>query len=158
MAADPTFATDAAHRWFAIATNNTVWDWLESNDHGAATDPIIHVAHASYFHWDSAGTDVHRARAASLVANVHATLGNAAIAAAMASECLRLLDSAGQDAADWDHAFALDSVARASAAAHDPDAAKHKARARAVGDAITDPDDKAVFDAWFASGNWHGLA
>ncbi len=155
--AEPTFDTEAAHRWFAAATNNAVWDWLDAHEQGAASDPIIHAAHASYFHWNNVGSAIQKARAASLVANVHATLGNAEIAAGLANECQALLDAAGDEAADWDLAFGLDSMARAAAAGGDDDAAAHKARARAAGDAIADDQDKAVFDDWFSRGNWHGV-
>ena len=150
--ADPSLDTAAAHRWFAIETNNAVWAWLEAlptASTASPADPILHAAHASYFHWSQIGTVINQARAASLVANVHATLGSSSLATAFANECFELLDQAGDDATDWDLAFAHDSLARAYAASGRADAADQHARARAAGDAIADPEDKAVFDDWF---------
>ncbi len=155
---DPSFDVSVAGRWFAVETNNATWDWLYANTSGDPADPIVHVAHASYHHWSSVGTTINMARAASLLANVHATLGNARMALAFAQVCLEQTDAAGEDAKDWDLAFAQDSLARALAAGADLGAAEQKQIARAAGDAISDPGDKEVFDEWFAQGNWHNLS
>jgi len=147
--ADPTFDVDTAHRWFAMDLNNATWTWLETHTEASATDPAIHAAHASYHHWRQVGGVINNARAASLVANVHAACGNGSIALALAHECFDLLDQAGDDATDWDLAFAHDSLWRALAALDDPGAQAQRATARRHGDAIADPASKQVFDDWF---------
>lgn len=146
---EPAFDVATAHRWFAVEANNAVWGWLESGATADPTDPIVHAAHASCHHWLHAGTAIHHARAASLLANVHAAVGNGAAALTYAGECAQLLVRAGTDATDWDAAFAADSLARALRTAGDPTAADHRAKARAAGDAIVDPGDKQVFNDWF---------
>ena len=151
---EPSFDVAAASRWFAIESNNATWDWLYANTSAERTDPIIHVAHTSYHHWSAIGTTINEARAASLLANVHAACGNGELAVALAQRCLALTEDAGDEAKDWDIAFAQDSLARALAAVGDPGAAAQKVSARAAGDAISDPDDKAVFDEWHAQGPW----
>ena len=98
--AEPDFDLDVAHRWFATRLNNATWVWLDENEQGSSTDPIIHAAHASYHHWRQIGTTINHARAASLVANVHAACGNGAMAHALAVECLELIEQAGDDATD----------------------------------------------------------
>jgi hypothetical protein len=148
---------DEATRWFASRYNNATWDWLEATtsvDGLAPTDPIIHTAHASFQHWSEVGTTLHLARAASLVANVHATVGNTALAKAFAADCARLLDEAGDAATDWDRAFCDDSMARALAATGDPGAEAARHQARATGDAIANPKDKATFDSWYEIWPW----
>lgn len=95
---------------------------------------------------------INQARAASLVANVHSTVGNAGLALAMAHQCIALTEEAGSEAQDWDVAFAQDSLARALAAAGDPGAAEQRAAARRAGDDIDDAEDKQVFDEWFDRG------
>ena len=154
--ASPDFDVATAQRWFAIELNNATWDWLDANQTGAPTDPIVHVAHASLHHWRDVGTVINQARAMVLVANVHACLGHGDIAAVSAEECMRLTLEAA-DAADWDRAFAHDVLARVAALTGDPAAAERKAEARHAGDAIVDPGSKEVFDAWHSGGNWHGL-
>lgn len=147
--AEPSFDVAAADRWFAIEANNETWNWLYANETGDRVDPIIHVAHASLYHWRRIGGVINAARAASLVANVHSTVGNADLAIAFAQQCLDLTEEAGEEAQDWDIAFAQDSLARALAAAGDPGAADQRELARLAGDAIADPADKEVFDEWF---------
>ncbi len=147
--AEPSFDIAAADRWFAIETNNETWDWLYSDTTAGPADPIVHGAHASFYHWQRVGGTINAARAASLVANVHSRLGNGDLALALARRCLELTDQAGDEAQDWDVAFAQDSLARALAAAGDPSADEQRRVARRAGDAIADAADKEVFDEWF---------
>jgi hypothetical protein len=149
---DPIFDVEDAARWFAIRYNNATWDWLEAVDDRSnltPTDPIIHIAHAAFQHWTESGTTINRARAACLLANVHATLGNASLASGLAGECLQLVDDAGSLATDWDLAFAHDSWARALASADAPQTTMARSHARTLGDAIADSANRDVFDAWF---------
>ena len=45
-----------AHRWFAIEFNNQAWDLVEKVNRTAdETQQMIHAAHASILHWQSAG-------------------------------------------------------------------------------------------------------
>ena len=148
---NPPIDVEKAHKWFAIECNNQAWDLLESTERTCEDDErLIHTAHASCFHWLNAGKEIHHARAESLVANAHAAIGSGESALRHAKRCLELTEAKPEGVADWDLAFALDAMARASAAAGDEaGAAENRKKAREAGDAIADPEDKKFFDASF---------
>ncbi len=59
---------------------------------------------------------------------------------------------------DFDHAFAFESIARANAlAGNNEAAAKYRRLAAEAGEAIRDPEDKAIFVSDFNGGNWYGV-
>ncbi|MFT5470285.1 MAG: hypothetical protein ACI8UO_005412 [Verrucomicrobiales bacterium] len=147
----PPIDVEKAHKWFAIECNNQAWDLLESTERTSKeNERLIHTAHASCFHWLNAGKAIHHARAESLVANAHSAAGSGESALRHAKRCLELIEAKPEGVADWDLAFALDGLARASAAAGDETAAaENRKKAREAGDAIADAEDRKFFDAWF---------
>jgi hypothetical protein len=146
----PPFELAVAHRWFAIECNNDAWSLLEAAALSAAeSERMIHQAHAACHHWLQVGTVLHHARAQNLLANAYAAAGRAEPALHHARRTQELLKEAADAAADWDWAFAHDALARAHAVAGDVSAAAFRAEARAAGDRIADPEDKAAFDQWF---------
>lgn len=144
--------TEKIHRWFAVECNNRAWDLLENQRTPEQNIELLHVAHASAHHWAMGGDQLNRARAECVVANAHAALGDGAAALRHAHICIDLNTAAADTCTDWDRAFAADALARATAASGDTEtAAKLKAAARELGDAIAGDGDKQVFDAWFAT-------
>jgi hypothetical protein len=105
---------------------------------------MLNAAHASAFHWAKVGTELHHARARMLLARVHASLGHGDQAINYAQQSNDYLLS--HDPPDWEVAFAHAVLAHAAFAAGDD--ALHRAeyaKAREVGDAIADPEDKDIF-------------
>ena len=155
MQNEPEFDIAQAQRWFAVQLNNSTWAWLENAE--AESDPsILHAAHASCYHWSHAGDALNVARALYFIANVEARLKLSEAALQSAHRCLALLADCS-NSADWDHAFGVDALARAQAAAGQQAEAKAtRARARGLGDQIVDPQDKEIFDRWFQTAAWPG--
>ena len=154
------FDVAKVHRWFAVELNNRAWDLLES---GKWTDEeaevMLHGAHASCYHWLQIGRVENHARALCLIANVYAALGLGSDALRHAQHCVGLVEENADELADWDQAFAHDCLARAQAAdGQAGEALQSRHRARDLGDRIAVPEEKEIFDKWFAAGNWHGIS
>ncbi|MCA9122679.1 MAG: hypothetical protein H6822_20845 [Planctomycetaceae bacterium] len=156
---EPPFDKIAAQRWFAVELNNAAWDWLEAGDYDVSDfERLIHSAHASCYHWMQVGEPANHARAACLVANVYAAIGDGHNAIRHARRCLELTKANSETLADWDWAFAYDALARAHAAAGDiKQASLVRKQAQEFGGRIGDPEDKAFFDKWHCAGSWHSL-
>ncbi|MCA9144345.1 MAG: hypothetical protein H6823_06615 [Planctomycetaceae bacterium] len=153
------FDKAVAQRWFAVELNNTAWDWLEAENYDArGAERITHAAHASCYHWMQVGGAANHARAACLVANVYAAVGDGPNAIRHARRCIELSKANAGDLADWDWAFAYDVLARAHAAAGETKQADLVRRqAREYGNKIADEQDKTFFEKWHRAGNWHDL-
>jgi len=157
--AEAPFEVDKAHRWFGIDLNNSMMDALDAGLVTPETcEPYIHAVHASCYHWMQVGTVANHARGEFAVASVYAAAGLGEAALRHARRSLDLIERNPDEVEDWDKAFAIDSLARAYAAAGDTEAAREaKGRAQAAGEAILDEEDRDIFLNWFRSGNWHGL-
>ena len=136
---------DAAdHRALAAALFNHTWTLLEQPDlTPAETDELIHVAHASRYHWGLAegAEPVNLARGEWLCSRVYAVLGRGEPALWHARRCLAIVEAAG--AGDWDLAAAFEAMARASAVSGEADDARDwKAKAIAALDDIAEEDDR----------------
>jgi hypothetical protein len=127
---------------------NEVWRLLESREDD---DRMLHAAHASRFHWGEAEecAPENLARGEWQVARVYTVLGRAEPAIWHARRCLEQCEQNG--IGDWDLAYAYESLARAHALAGDVEAENWKAKARAAGDAIADPEDREHFDEDYAT-------
>jgi hypothetical protein len=112
---------------------------------------MLHMAHASRFHWGEAPEcrPENLARGEWLVARVYALLGRAEPAIWHARRCLDHCERNG--IGDWDLAYAYESLARAHALAGNTEAAEWKAKARAAGDAIEDREDREHFKEDYSS-------
>lgn len=137
------------NRWFAIECNNLAWRLAEMPARSAAeNDEMLHVAHAAAFHWAKVGTELHQARATMLLGHVHALLGNGAIAMGYARQSFAYVSS--HDSPHWEVAFAHAVLANAAAAAGERELhAQHYARAQALGTALEDAEDRAIFEKTF---------
>lgn len=136
------------HKHFAIECNNRAWRLSEAGRRSAAEDgEMLDAAHAAAFHWSKVGTDLHAARAAMLLAHVHALLGHGDVALRYARSTFDFVME--RDSPAWEIAFAHAVLANAAAAARDGvNHAAHHAQAKTLGAALDD-EDRAYFDAMF---------
>jgi hypothetical protein len=127
---------------------NATWELLGSR---ADDDRMLHMAHASRFHWGEAPEckPENLARGEWLVSRVYSVLGRAEPAIWHARRCLDHCEENG--IGDWDLAYAYEALARAHAVAGDTEAAEWKTKARAAGDEIADAEDKDHFDEDYAT-------
>jgi hypothetical protein len=174
------FDEQLAHRWFAMKLNNEAWDLLERADLSAVQQgQVVHIAHASCYHWIQVGNIVNHCRALCLIANAEAAYGDANSALQYAASCLdavyaQSLDHDAAKPSDWDYAFAHDASARAHAAAWRErmaagivfedttqrllgEAREQRNKARALGELINDQQEREQFLNWHSIGRWHGL-
>jgi len=126
---------------------NGVWALMEIEDRTQAQDDrMLHMAHASRFHWEQVGTPANLARGEWLCSRVYAVLGRGEPALHHARRVLELCEE--HDIGDWDLAFAHEALARAHAVAGDRTTSDEAlARARAAAEDIADPEDRELLDA-----------
>jgi hypothetical protein len=106
-------------------------------------DELIHVAHASRYHWAEVGTAANLARGEWQVSRVYATLGRAEPALFHAKRCLAYCESDPDALEDWDLPYAYEALARAHAVAGEADEAEQfAARARELGARVADEEDR----------------
>jgi hypothetical protein len=145
------------HKELGRSLNGLVWRLLARNDRTAEDDArMVDAAHASQYHWREAGGPP-GTRGEWLISHVYAVLGRAEPALHHARRCLELVQ-AEPEAADFDHAYAAEAMARALACAGDlVEAASWHARATAAGAGIADGEDLKIFTGDLATGPWFGL-
>lgn len=134
--------TGVDHRQLGVDLFNEVWRLLESR---ADDDRMLHMAHASRFHWGEAPEckPENLARGEWQVSRVYTVLGRAEPALWHARRCLDLCEAHGL--ADWDLAYAYEAVARAyRTAGQAPEAEAYRKLATEV--PIADDDDRALLE------------
>lgn len=133
------------HRKFAVNCFNGTWDLLEKADRSPEDDAgMIHMAHASRYHWGQIGTPLNFARGDWQISRVYAVLGQGENALAYAQSCLQLCTD--NQIGDFDLAFAYEAAARAFAILGDAEMKeKHLTLAKEAGEAIAKEDDKKYF-------------
>jgi DNA-binding transcriptional MerR regulator len=118
---NPEAATDERRQ--AVDLFNGVWRLLEKEDRTVEDDDtMLHMAHASRYHWGQVGAPEQLSRGEWQVSRVYAVLGRAEPAAYHARRGLEICRANG--IGDWDLAFAYEALARASAVADDKDQAR----------------------------------
>jgi DNA-binding transcriptional MerR regulator len=131
-----------------VATDlfNETWTMMERTDRTPDDDlRMLHMAHASRFHWGEIGTASHRDKGEWQVSRVYTVLGRAEPALFHARACLRICEE--NDITDWELAFAHEALARAYMVAGERQQTEvHLRRARELGELIADPEDKALLD------------
>jgi DNA-binding transcriptional MerR regulator len=125
---------------------NGVWALMETEGRTPAQDDrMLHMAHASRYHWEQVGTAVNLARGEWLCSRVYAVLRRPEPALHHARRVLDICEENG--IGDWDLAFGHEAVARAYAVAGDRAAAEAALeRARAAAEDIADPQDRELLD------------
>lgn len=106
----------AQHRRVAVECFNSVWKLLEKPDRTPEEDDtMLHMAHASRYHWGILGAPVNLARGEWQVSRVYAVLGRPEPARYHANRCLDICEANG--IGDFDLAYAYEALARACAIA-----------------------------------------
>ncbi|MFI6316589.1 MerR family transcriptional regulator [Nonomuraea sp. NPDC050556] len=107
----------------AIDLFNGVWRLMEKEDRSAEDDDrMLHMAHASRYHWGQVGAPVNLSRGEWQCSRVYSVLGRAEPALHHARRGLEICRAHG--IGDWDLAFAYESLARAHAVAGDKEQAR----------------------------------
>jgi uncharacterized protein YndB with AHSA1/START domain len=147
------------HRSQGITANNSVWELLDGRELSPEEgDELLMRAYASSYHWARAARrgPVNAARAAYMIAKAHTVLGQADMALHWVDRYDALLAAAGDDAADFDHAYGHEARARALACAGRLDDAADE-RALAAASPIADDEDRKIVEADLETGPWFGL-
>jgi hypothetical protein len=129
-------------RKLAVQLFNGTWALLEKESRTPEEDDrMVHMAHASRFHWDNVGDDQNRAIGEWQVARVYCVLGHGESALFHARRCLEYASRPGIE--DWVPASAYEGLARAQAVAGDTESARDsRDTALALLDKIADPEDR----------------
>jgi DNA-binding transcriptional MerR regulator len=139
----------ATHRRLAVDLFNRSWRLLELGSRTPEQDDeLVHVVHASRYHWGEVGTVANVARGENQCARAYAALGRGEPALYHAGRALAIVQAGGEGIEDWDLASALEVMARAQLAAGNRDDAGHFATlARSELESIADPDDREVIES-----------
>ncbi|MDR0136255.1 hypothetical protein RFW18_00755 [Metabacillus idriensis] len=106
------------HKKCAVSLFNGVWDLMEKQDRTPdETDAMIHMAHASRYHWEQVGTAVNLSRGEWQIARVYAIAGRPEPALYHANRNLEICLS--NQIGDFDLAYAYEGLARAYFTAED---------------------------------------
>jgi DNA-binding transcriptional MerR regulator len=134
----------ADERKLAADLFNGVWTLMETEDRSTAQDDrMLHMAHASRYHWEQVGTAANLARGEWLCSRVYAVLRRPEPALHHARRVLEICATNG--IGDWDRAFAYEALARASALAGD-DVAARAALESAQAQDVADADDRELLE------------
>jgi hypothetical protein len=138
-----------SHKWHAIECNNLTWTLTEQESRTAEEDAtMLAAAYAAAFHWDKVGTDLNRARAQLLVAQVHCCLGHGELAIAAVHESREVLLKT--EMPDWEAATLEAIHAHAHFVAGEMQFyTPTYAEAQKLGAAIASDEDRAIFEATF---------
>lgn len=142
--------TDKWHKWFAVEFNNRAWRLAEKPARTPQeNEEMLSAAHAAALHWGKVGDELTRARAAILLGQAHALVGDGKAALRYAREAFAYVTE-HDECPPWQVAFAHAVMANA-AAAHDERSLHqtHYQRAKALGSALTDDEERALFEATF---------
>jgi hypothetical protein len=112
-----------AERRLAADLFNGVWQMLDKPDRTAEEDDrMLHMAHASRYHWGQVGTAENRSRGEWQCSRVYTVLGRPEPALYHANRNLEICRTHG--IGDFDLAFAYEALARAYALAGDGEQAR----------------------------------
>lgn len=134
-------------RALAARLYNETWSLLQNEERTARDDDrMLHMAHASRFHWDNVGTDQHRSIGEWQISRVHAALGRGPSAVFHAERAVEYAQKSTVE--DWVRASAREGLARAHAVAGNLEAARQaRDESLALLDTISDDDDRQVIAA-----------
>ena len=156
---DPAEIEGQWHRGSGVTANNATWELLDGRAHTPdEVDDLLERAYAAAYHWRRAAGSgpINTARGSWLISRAHATVGHGEVALHHADRCGAHTIQAGDDAADFDHAYAAEARARALAALGRLDEAK-AAYEEAAATPIAHEQDREIFEADFAAAPWYGL-
>lgn len=136
------------HKALAISLNQRTWSLLEEKTRSAAdNDEMIHVAHASLWHWLQAGGPVQQQRGEWLIGRVYVVLGFADAALRQARTTYDLTEKHSGELQDFDHAYAHELMARAlDMNGENKQADLMWQKAKDLGSAIKGEKNREIFD------------
>ena len=145
------------HRKMAAELFNKVWSLIEKPDRTVEEDDtMVHVAHASRYHWEQVQAPATLARGEWQIARVYTLLNRPESAQYHARRCLERCEAEGLG--DWDIAFAQEAVARAAACAGNKAGfAHHFQLANELGNQIVEEEERTHFFQDLAGGPWFGM-
>jgi hypothetical protein len=128
----------------AAALFNGVWELLDRTDRSPADDDrMLHMAHASRYHWGEVGRPVNLVRGEWQCSRVYAVLRRPEPALHHALRALALCRENG--IGDFDLAFCLEALARAHAVAGNAaERDRWLAEARQAAGEVADADDREL--------------
>ncbi|MCB2156885.1 hypothetical protein KQI84_18560 [bacterium] len=146
MSNEERFTAEEWHRRLAVSLFNETWTYIEKPDRTPAeTDRMIHMAHASRYHWEQVGKPINLGRGEWQVSRVHAISGHADTAIYHGMRYLQILEENG--IGDWDVAAACEAIARGYMVAGDSEkTTEYLAKAREACKNIKDSDDLKVIE------------
>lgn len=147
----PPSVDDQLHRTFGADLFNGTWTLLERTDRTPDEDArMIHMTHASAYHWLQVGQPENFARSHWQCSRVYSSVGRAEPALYHARFVLDICERHG--IGDFDLAYAYEALARAYAVGGDSaESARWLAKARAAADEIAEQDDRDLLLADLAT-------
>jgi len=135
----------------AASLFNGAWTLLEKSDRTADDDLLmVHMAHASCYHWGRVGAAVNFVRGEWQCSRVYATLGRGEPALFHAQRALAICEANG--IGGFDLAFCYEALARAHAVAGDSDEARlWQERGLALVNDVDDDEDREILVTDLAS-------
>jgi hypothetical protein len=130
------------HKKLGVDLFNGTWELMEKTDRTPDEDALmIHMAHASAYHWLQVGTPENAARSQWQCSRMYAVLGRSEPAIYHGKVALDICER--NDIGDWDLAFAYEALARAYAVAgNSAESGRWLASAQAASAEITDDEDR----------------
>ena len=149
------------HRKIAVNTYNAVWDLIDKAERSHEEDELmIHMSHASRFHWQLVGKKLNYQRGEWQLARVYTLVNRVEPALHHAKLCLELTEAPTLENGftEFDVAFANEAMARASALAGDAEGfRKYYDQAKIEGEKIKKKGDHEVFQKELSRGPWSGF-
>ncbi len=154
---DQQLSIKQAHRHFAVECNTEVWNLLSKEDRTSEESvTMINAAHASFYHWQFAGTPVNIQRGYWLLSHVYSVLKLVDGAVYYGDRCWEITEK--EELKDFDLAYAYEALARARAAAGNrPEWEKYHQMAVEAGELIANQEDKNLFQSDLEAEPWYGM-
>lgn len=151
MAQEPVTLDAETETSLAASLFNGVWALLENPNRTSDNDLLmVHMAHASRYHWGRVGTATNAVRGEWQCSRVYATLGRAEPALFHAQSALATCEA--NDIGDFDLAFCYEALARAYAVAGDANEAQRwQQRGIELAANVADDEDRELLLADLAS-------
>ena len=144
---------EKAHCTFAPGLFNKTWEYLTKEDRtDVDNEEMIHIAHASRYHWSKIGKPVNLARGEWLLSRVYAVAGRPDESLKWGKRCMQRCET--DDLSTFDHAAASEAIARALAVGGKlEDAAQWRDKATEWSTKIQEEEDRKIFEEDLASLN-----
>jgi len=144
MNEEPVTLDADAETSMAASLFNGAWTLLENPNRLPDDDlMMVHMAHASRYHWGRVGTAVNVVRGEWQCSRVYATLGRSEPALFHAQRALAICEA--NSIGDFDLAFCYEALARAHAVAGDSDEARRwQQRGSEVAKDVADDEDREL--------------